>query len=97
MSRRSEELRQKNRLAAEEAIRQQLSKAHTLGLSRGTYAMAQVIMNKATNAAITPEERLNDIIDFCSKARNPDQKSEDTAESADSKAKESDAEGAVNE
>lgn len=86
MSRRSEELRQKNRLAAQEAIRQQLSRAHTLGLSRGTYAMAQVILNKADNTSATPEERLTDIIDFCSKARNPDDKLDESVALTGSKA-----------
>lgn len=92
MSRRSEELRQKNRLAAQDALRQQLSRAHTLGLTRGTYAMAQVILNKANNMSATPEERLNDIIDFCSKARNPDEKPGDGEAADNSEAVETTAE-----
>lgn len=72
MSKRSEMLRQKNRLAAEEEARRQLSRAHTLGVSRGAYALCQVVLNKANNTEMTPEDRLADIIQFCEKARNPD-------------------------
>lgn len=76
MSKRSEMLRQQNR-EIEKAARAQMSNAHALGLKRGTYAVAQIVLNKANDESKSVEERLTDIIEFCSKARNPDPKHDD--------------------
>lgn len=74
MSKKSEMLRQKNRLEIQQAMHKELSKAHTLGISRGAYAMCQIVLKKANNPELTLEERLTDIVRFCMKARNPDEK-----------------------
>lgn len=79
MSKRNEMLRQRNR-QIEEAARVQMNNAHTLGLKRGTYAVAQIVLIKANDESKTTEERLADIIDFCSKARNPDPKHEESGQ-----------------
>lgn len=71
MSKRSEMLRQQNR-EIEKAARAQMSNAHALGLKRGTYAVAQIVLNKANDESKSIEDRLADIVEFCSKARNPD-------------------------
>lgn len=80
MSKRSEMLRQKNRLEAEEAMRKELSKAHSLGIARGAYAMCHVVLEKAKNESVPIEDRLSDVIEFCSKARNPDERKQDEPE-----------------
>lgn len=42
-----------------------LQKQHTAGIAQGAYAMCSVILEKAKNEEKTPEERLEDIIKFC--------------------------------
>lgn len=42
-----------------------IKKQHTLGLIEGCKAMCRVILDKATNADNTPEERISEIIRFC--------------------------------
>ena len=73
MSKRSEMLRQQRRSEMEKAIQQNLSRMHSLGLARGAYAVSQVIVKKALNEEMSAEERLQDIITFCNKAKNPDE------------------------
>ena len=80
MSKRSEQLRQKNREMLRQAAHDQMSKAHTLGVGRGAYAICQVVLQKANNPDLTLEERLTDIVQFCMKARNPDVKQEDSTQ-----------------
>lgn len=78
MSKRSEMLRQQRRSEMERTIQQNLSRMHSLGLARGAYAVSQVIVKKAMNEELSAEERLQDIITFCNKAKNPDEKKEET-------------------
>lgn len=78
MSKHSEMLRQRNRMIENEA-KIQMNRAHTLGLQRGTYAVAQIVLTKAQDETKTIEERLEDIVAFCSKARDPDSKPAETS------------------
>lgn len=72
MSKRSEQLRQANRMAVEQTVTEQLKKFHSMGMMRGAYSMCQVVLEKAKDETKTADERLADIIEFCSKAKMPD-------------------------
>lgn len=49
----------------EEAIKEQLTNARTVGMGIGAKSISQVIYDKATAEGKTDSEKLNDIIDFC--------------------------------
>lgn len=84
MSKRAEMLRQQNRLAMKNEMEEGFRKMHSVGMARGAYAMAQVILQKANNTELTLEERLTDIVQFCEKCRNIDEnKAEPEAGQAD--------------
>lgn len=72
MSKRSEQLRQTNRVAMERAVTEQLKKFHSMGMMRGAYSMCQVVLEKAKDETRTADERIADIVEFCSKAKMPD-------------------------
>lgn len=77
MSKRAEALRQQNRLTMKNEMEQGFRKMHSVGMARGAYAMAQVILQKANNTTLTLEGRLTDIVQFCEKCKNIDDKKED--------------------
>lgn len=77
MSKRAELLRQQNRAAMKNEMEQGFRKMHSVGMARGAYAMAQVILQKANNTTLTLEERLTDIVQFCEKCKNIDDKKEE--------------------
>jgi len=55
-----------------ELISGELRKAHVAGMAQGAKAMCGVVLKKAQDALKTPEEKLLEIITFCSKALSPE-------------------------
>lgn len=49
----------------EQAIKEQLTNARTLGMGIGAKSISQVILDKATATDKTDSDKLADIIDFC--------------------------------
>lgn len=49
----------------EQAIKEQLTNARTLGMGIGAKSISQVMLDKATAEDKTDSEKLADIIDFC--------------------------------
>lgn len=47
-----------------------LRKQHSSGIAQGAYAMCKVVLDKATDESKTIEQRLNDVIAFCSICTN---------------------------
>ena len=47
-----------------------LRKQHSAGIAQGAYAMCKVVLDKATDESKTIEQRLNDVIAFCSVCTN---------------------------
>ena len=56
----------KNKNDIEKEMLDVLKQTHTNGLLQGSRAMCKVILDKANNKSKSSEERLEDIIKFCS-------------------------------
>ncbi len=61
----------KTNAALTAAIRGELGRQRNAGLAQGAYAMCQVILSKAKDDSKSSEERLQNIIEFCSICTDP--------------------------
>ncbi len=52
-------------------IRSELEKQHSAGIAQGAYAMCQVVLSQAKDDSKSAEERLQNIVEFCSICIDP--------------------------
>ncbi len=65
MQRKNEKNKNKD-LLFRQIVTDSLQKQHMAGLTQGAYAMCQVVLDKAKDDSKTADERIADIIRFCS-------------------------------